>query len=221
MDAHSTLVFAHILLMVFWIGTDIGVFIAGFIMMDTRLSIPERQMAIGLGLVIDRFPRLCFIAIVPVGLQLAALGGWLTLWPGVLAGVWAAAAIWLLAAFVPMIRPASKHLASFHAIERLMQVAGIAGFGGGGLWMLAHPSVANTGWLAVKLIMLAFVCLMVILLERAFGPPMTAFAAICTEGSSPEQEQKLRRGMTLTYVWVLAIYIAVLVAAYMGIAKPF
>ena len=219
MDSHAVLVFAHILLMAFWIGTDIGVFIAGFYMMDTRLSIPERQTAIGLGMVIDRFPRLCFIAMIPVGMQLAVLNGSLSLPPYGLLAIWLAASVWLIAALIPMLRPGNPYTALLHGIERVMQVVGTLGLGGAGAWMLLHP--AGTGWLAVKLIMLGLVCLLVIFLEWAFGPPMAAFAAICTDGSTPEREQQLRRGMTLTYVWVVAIYIAVLVAAYMGIAKPF
>lgn len=219
MDSHAILVFAHILLMVFWIGTDIGVFIAGFYMMDTRLSIPERQTAIGLGMVIDRFPRLCFIAMIPVGLQLAVISGSLSLAPEALLAVWLAASVWLVAALTPMLRPSNPYTALLHGLERVMQVAATISLGGAGAWMLLHP--AGMGWLATKLIMLGLVCLLVIFLEWAFGPPMAAFAAICTDGSTPQREQQLRRGMTLTYVWVVAIYLAVLVAAYMGIAKPF
>ena len=214
MDSHAILVFAHILLMVFWIGTDIGVFIAGFYMMDTRLSIPERQTAIGLGMVIDRFPRLCFIAMIPVGLQLAVISGSLSLAPEALLAVWLAANVWLVAALVPMRRPGNPYTALLHGLERVMQVAATISLGGAGAWMLLHP--AGMGWLAIKLIMLGLVCLLVIFLEWAFGPPMAAFSAICTDGSTPQREQQLRRGMTLTYVWVVAIYLAVLLAAYMG-----
>ena len=219
MDSHAVLIFAHILLMVFWIGTDIGVFIAGFYMMDTRLSIPERQTAIGLGMVIDRFPRLCFIAMIPVGLQLAVINASLSVPSQALLAVWLAASVWLIAALIPMLRPGNPYTALLHGIERVMQVSGTVGLGVTGAWMLLHP--AGTGWLAIKLIMLGLVCLLVIFLEWAFGPPMAAFAAICSDGSTPQREQQLRRGMTLTYVWVVAIYLAVLVAAYMGIAKPF
>lgn len=219
MDAYSALIFIHILLMVFWIGTDIGVFIAGFFMMDTRLSIPERQASIGLGMVIDRFPRLCFISILPVGLQLAIMGNHLSIDPIAMFGIWVAALIWLLAALVPMIRSTSPNLPMLHRVERVMQIATIAGLSCGGVWMLSHTS--GQIWLAIKFFMLALVCLLVIFLEKAFTPPMQAFAEICTTGSTPDLEQKLRRGMTWTYVWVVGIYLAVLVAAYLGIAKPF
>ena len=77
--AHTALIFVHILLMVFWIGADIGVFIVGFFFIHPDLSVVQRTTAIELGLVIDRLPRICFVLILPVGLQLAKIGNHLDL----------------------------------------------------------------------------------------------------------------------------------------------
>ena len=218
MTSNPLLAFLHILLMVFWIGTDIGVFIAGFYLMDARLSIPQRQTAIGLGMVIDRFPRLCFVALLPVGVQMAVQMHALNLPGSVVLAMWSAAVVWLSASLWPMFRPSSPLNRLTHGFERMMQVLTIAILIGGATVMLAG---SGPGWLAVKLLMFAVACAAVIPLELAFAAPMAAFGEICAEGTTPERETRLRHGMYWTYVWVLTIYVAVLAAAYLGVAKPF
>ena len=72
MKYHPLLIYAHILLMVFWLGTDVGVFIAGLFFIDPHRSLERRRAAIELGLIVDRFPRICFVLMLPPGkLQLA------------------------------------------------------------------------------------------------------------------------------------------------------
>ena len=59
-----------------------------------------------------------------------------------------------------------------------------------------------------------------LLLEAAFAPALAEFAAIVADGSTPENEAILRRSMYWTYLWVLGIYLAVLVAGFLGTVKP-
>ena len=46
--------YLHILLLVFWVGTDVGVFIAARWSEQTTLSIETRQTVLQLGMVLDR-----------------------------------------------------------------------------------------------------------------------------------------------------------------------
>ena len=49
--------YLHILLLVFWVGTDVGVFIAAKWSEKTTLSMETRQTVLQLGMVLDRLPR--------------------------------------------------------------------------------------------------------------------------------------------------------------------
>ena len=215
---HQSLAFLHILLMVFWIGTDLGVFIAGFYFMNAGLSLGQRRTAIELGLVIDRFPRLCFPAILPVGAQLAYEEGLLPFGPTAMAAVWAAGLVWLAAVVVGMFRPGTKLAQTGHAFERVFQVASLVGLGGAGAAGLAG-ALPLVPWLAGKLLAFGLICLFVILLELSFGPALAAFQVIAEQGSEPAREATLRRAMWATYVWVLATYAAVLAAGYLGTTR--
>jgi hypothetical protein len=213
------LVYVHILLMVFWIGTDVGVFLAGLRFMNPTLSLEHRTAVISLGMVIDRIPRVCFVAMLPVGLQLQVDAGVVALTPAVLIGAWVLSVLWMTAVVAGMRLAGKPQARSWHRIERFFQIAclvglTVAGTGGlSGYW--AIPS-----WLAGKLLAYGAICGFVILLEHAFTPVTATFAAISSDGSTPERETSLRDGMRWTYAWVLAIYLAVLVSGYLGIVKP-
>ena len=220
MPSIPTLLYLHILLMVFWIGADIGVFIAGLRFMDPRRSLAERTAVIELGMVIDRYPRICFVAILPVGLQLVySLGLMPALSLRLLELAWALSAVWTTAVVASMMlhgRPAARR---WQRIELAFQAAAVLVFASlaAAAWL---GRVAAPGWLAGKFLGYAAICLSAILLERAFGPVATTFAALVAEGSTPERESRLRRHMIATYVWVLAIYAAVLICGFLGTVKP-
>jgi hypothetical protein len=214
----ALLIYVHILLMVFWIGADIGVFISGFFFLNSSLSIAQRSTAIELGLVIDRLPRFCFILMLPVGLSLAWRGGWLPPITHGVAIIWALSLIWLIAAIIGMFWPKSSAARPAHGVERLFQLGAAAAL------IICAAILWKQGlaplWLIGKLLLYVITCLAIIPLERTFGPALATFANIAANGSDTESERKLRTHMTWTYVWVLAIYVAVLGAAFLGVAKP-
>jgi hypothetical protein len=213
------LVYVHILLMVFWIGTDIGVFVAGLRFMDPKRPMAERAAVIDLGMVIDRYPRICFVAILPVGLQIAYFLGlipWSARWMTLL---WLLSAAWMCCVIAGMILVGSPRVRPWRRVEKgfltsaacLFIAAGIGGLTG---------RILMPGWLSGKLAAYGAMCLFALMLDRSFGPVFTAFGAISAEGSTPEREAALRRPMVQTYVWVLAIYAAVLLSGFLGTVKP-
>jgi hypothetical protein len=214
----SLLVYVHILLMVFWLGTDIGVFVAGLRFMDPRRPLAERAAVINLGMVIDRYPRICFVAIVPVGLQIAYTLGVVPLSATLMLWIWVLSVVWLFSVVAGMMmgtaraRPWLKLHQGFLILAAIAFIsAGIAGWTG---------RVSMPGWLSAKLAAYGAMCVFALLLDRSFGPVFVAFGAISTEGSTPEREAALRRPMIQTYGWVLAIYAAVLLSGFLGTVKP-
>jgi hypothetical protein len=217
MPYYPLLVYAHILLMVFWLGTDLGVFIAGLYFLSPRLSLERRRMAIELGLVVDRFPRICFVLMLPVGLQLAFLRRLLPVSAKAMIVIWIASLAWMTVVIGIM---RSHGTARGRALQRVERVVLVCTFivlttTGTILWRASAPV-----WLVGKLWAFASICLFAILLEISFGPSLATFTTIATHGSTAQLEEKLRRSMYWTYAWVLGIYAAVLVAGFLGTVKP-
>jgi hypothetical protein len=213
------LIFAHILLMVFWVGTDIGVFAAALRYIDHRRPLLERAACMSLGIVIDRFPRVCFVAILPLGLTIAALIGFLPLSAGVLAIIWILSAIWMTAV-IQLMRLAGKPQARpWHLLERVFLVTYMVVFIGLGIAGLVGR-LPVPGWLAGKLICYGAICLFGLSLDHSFGAVLGAFGEIEARGSTPEREALLKNRMYRSLAWVLAIYAGVLMAGFLGTVKP-
>ena len=95
MQAYLLWGFVHIVLFVFWLGADVGVFIAALMARNSKRSFEARMSLIRLALIVDIFPRVCFSLMLPVGLHLTAA---LSLYPisvQLLLVGWALAAYWV------------------------------------------------------------------------------------------------------------------------------
>ena len=85
---HRVWVFIHVMLLVYWLGGDLGVFVLARAAKRPELSFAERAFALKMAVTIDLVPRLCFTVMFPVGLHVAASGGWLQVpaWAFLVAG---------------------------------------------------------------------------------------------------------------------------------------
>ena len=219
MAYYPLLVYVHILLMVFWLGTDIGVFVAGLQFMDPKRSLEARTAVIGLGMIVDRFPRLCFVAIVPVGLQMGFMRGAIPISGAMMASIWVLSALWMAAVVAGFLTGGKPRARLWTVIEKSFLLAGLAAFSTTAA-LAWTGNLLIPGWLAGKLFAFGTMCLFSLLLDRSFAPVFAVYGAIAAQGSTPEREADLRRHMIRTYVWVIGIYLAVLICGYLGTAKP-
>ena len=84
---YSLMVLVHILLLVFWVGTDVGVFLAAKVSERTDLSIETRSTVLSVGMVLDRLPRSALVLIIPSGLFLASYSGLMNISPIIFYGI--------------------------------------------------------------------------------------------------------------------------------------
>ncbi len=89
MLTYNLLLLAHVLLFVYWLGGDIGVFYSSRYVANPALSIEARATALKIMAWIDEIPRICLVTILPVGFTLAYNAGWLRVRPLEIAGAWA------------------------------------------------------------------------------------------------------------------------------------
>ena len=93
MNEYLLLKFAHIIAFVYWLGGDLGTFIASRQVANDKLSAESRHVALKIMLACDMGPKLAMPLILPLGVQLAATAGMATL-PG-----WALLCLWLVSAY--------------------------------------------------------------------------------------------------------------------------
>ncbi len=220
MDWHNTLLFIHILLLVFWLGTDVGVFVLGKYAQNPAYTVEQRIILLKPLTIIDMFPRICLPLMVPTGFQLATDLGLVEAPVGTALSVWIVGFVWLAIVARGLGQEGTSMGATIKRMEFAIHCILIVVLLGAGGMSLATGAPFMAPWLAAKVILFGLVMVSMILLERAFTPALESFAELQSTGSTPDLETRLRGSMDNTYIWVLAIYLAVAIAAFLGTTKP-
>lgn len=215
MSSHELVLFVHILGWVFWLGTDVGVFLGAKYAERADLSAETRLTTLQVGMVLDRFPRFAMPIVWLTGVILMNNLGY------PLVSITAALPItllWLVVTWLIIFKPPGTTLHKWAALaQTLILAAVIIGMGGISCWLLATGEMPL--WLAVKWFAYALVGVTVILLERAFMPAVLLFGELAERGGSDDLNQRLSAALKPVYPIVLAIYAWTILAAASGVSK--
>ncbi|MBF6331183.1 hypothetical protein [Nocardia transvalensis] len=226
---HGWWILLHLVLFVFWLGGDLGVFYSSRFVINPALTPGARSTALAIMSGLDLGPKICLVLFLPSGLTLMALAPHgahlfgIALFPGwFVALVWVFAAVWLALTVV-----AHRAHGRFPLVTRAdlaVRLAVIAGMAASGLYALVatEPFGVTTDprWLGGKILLYGAAIaagLGIRITLRPFGP---AFGRLMTGDSDDGMEHTLRRSVNgcLPYVWV--IWGSVLAAAALGVLKP-
>lgn len=219
MVTHPDWLFIHLLLFVFWLGADVGVFLSLVFVKDRRLGFEARATVIRLAFWIDVFPRVAFALMIPVGTELATSLGVLPQHTAIRPLAWLLGLGWCaLHAMIYLQRgqPAAVRLrranVAFEALAGLSLVAvALASLAGAG------PIQAN--WFAWKLLLFGAVFLVVVGIDTRFQP-FTTLLTTRPDGLTPEREAVITRMTNRTLLWALLLYALIVAIAWLGFFKP-
>lgn len=214
--SHDALRWLHVLAFALWFGTDLGVFAASLSVTDARLPVETRRFALRLLMLLDLVPRFAMLAVVAVGPWLAQpfLGNpWPTFaWPGWMLAV--AAWGWLVLRLHHGDASRLNWWRRFDFLLRLLLMAAC-------LLAAMHPLVRALGaWLSLKLALLAAAVACGLAVRVQLVPFTGAFARLVADGSTDDTESRLRHSMGRARRFVVGIYLCLLLAAWLGVAKP-
>jgi hypothetical protein len=221
MTAYSLMVYVHLLLFVFWLGADVGVFILGQHFRRRSYSLAERLTILKLLVITDMVPRTAWALMVPVSISIANMGGWLASPPAVLVVVWAIAAVWLWLVWDAHLHDQTPRAARNRRIEFWLKLGLTAGYLLLGVESLVtgHPIAEN--WLALKTLMFGLIFAAAIMIDVAFKPVGPLLGRLIAEGSSDATELPLLKVMNRTRLWVWVVYALLFATAFLGNVKPF
>ena len=213
---HKILVFFHISLWVFWLGTDLGVFLAAKMSENSALSMETRSSVLKLGMVLDRLPRTCNALIFPSGLQLINGIGLMDVPTWLLAVVWLIGLAWVLIMWRGFLNPGTAAEKLFEKTNMPLSLLLCLGALAFAVATVTVESLAAPVWLTVKLVAVGLIGFAVVPLDRGFAPATVTFGTIAKSGSTPELEQQYHTQLQPVYGWVLFIYAMTIVAAFSG-----
>lgn len=219
--AYRSLVYAHLLLFVLWLGGDVGVFVLGqHFRKRHAYSVDQRLALLKLLVAVDMGPRSAWALMVPLSLSLAVAGGWIALPGTVLLLAWLVGAAWLWLVWDSHTHDQTPRAARNRRVETWLKYAITAFYLWLGLASLATGTPIGLPWLAWKATLFGAIFLAAIMIDVAFRPVGPLLGALITQGSSDATEIPLRKTMDRTRIWVMLVYLLLLVTAWLGVVKP-
>ena len=213
--------YAHILMFVFWVGTDMGVYLSARRSTDPTLSFMTRVTLLHMALRIELLPRTMWKAALPFGVMLSRNMGFLPISDLALALVWLFSITWWA------ISMAGAYWYDKPVGHRLARVTNwLTGLVGVTLIVLCissslgnGPFVQDAPWLHLKVALYGVINLMVIWMILAFDPIGAAFGRLAVEGSRPEIEAIISSTMDRSTVIIWSTYALIAIVGFIGTTK--
>ena len=207
----------HLLVFAYWLGGDIGVFYASTLLTDDKRDDAGRMAAAKILNDVDLAPRICLLLALPTGLALAVAKGWLAL-PAIAVGViFLLALLWV--GLVLRLHVDHGGAQAWKNLDFLLRTVFLAVLASAGIAGLAG-ALDLPLFISLKLMLLAFAVAMGLLVRRVLAPFGPAFAKLATEGADPETNRIIKNALGRARPAVVAIWMALGAAAWLGIAAP-
>ena len=221
MDAYLSWKYLHILMFVFWVGTDMGVFLSCKKATDPKVPIDARFMLLHMALRIELLPRTMWKAALPLGVALSRELGLIELSTVNYALIWVfSIAWWVLSVSSGWFydKPVGHTLTKYNNIvtgvvgTALIFVAASSLLGNG-------PFAADATWLAWKVGVYGVINLAIVAMLYVFDPMGIEFGRLAVEGSTPEIESNITAIMNRASVTIWATYVLIFVVGFIATTK--
>ena len=217
---YPTLLWFHVLLLLFWLGADLGVFLLSQHLRKRDIYTAEQRLTLLKLLVIaDMGPRTAWALMVPSSLLLLKLGPW---WPGMPMWLLQAGIViglfWLGLMWLAHAKDQTPEASAARAIETPLKFL-IMGF----YLTLGTVSLLNgaplLGFVAWKALLFGLIFAAAIMIDILFRPMSAQLMALISNGSSDATEIALRRTMDRTRLRVQLTYVLLFATSWLGVTQ--
>lgn len=220
MTGHELLTFVHVLLFVYWIGADIGVFLSARAVVNEKIPVLGRATAAKLLFTIDMAPRSSHVLMLPVGFSLANSAGFSPIGGVWLALIWAGGLGWLSLTWYIRLKTGTPSGATAERFDVWFRSVLVVVLITTGIVSLLTDEPFSQTWLALKVGLFGVIVASGAGIRLALKPFGPAFGQLMKDGSSPPVEAALKSSMQRSYPFVFTIWGLVAFLALLGIAKP-
>ena len=210
-------ILVHVLVLVYWLGGDLGAFYASTLLVDESRPAAGRLAAASILLNVDMAPRSAMILAFPTGLALSVSRGWLDLDFGWVWIAFAAAALWLALAWIVHLKM-GPHAAAAR-LDAAIRYAVLFGLAGSAFTALAGVYESPL-FVALKCLILALAIACGLMIRRALKPFGPAFAALAAGKAGAQENAAIKASLAHAKVYVLTIWAALIAASALGVYTP-
>lgn len=220
LDSHLLWAYVHIVLFVYWLGADVGLFLVMILVRNPRLGYEARATLIRLAFYIDQFPRVTFALILPVGMHLARDLGLYPIPDWLMMLAWTAGVLWSALHLAVVKYKGTAFARGLVRVNQAYELLLGGFFIAVGALSLANGAPIEAGWFAAKLLLFGLIFWVILGIDTVFQP-FTTILRMGPDGSTPEKEREVTRATHLTMAWALLLYALILAVAFLGKVKPF
>jgi hypothetical protein len=208
----------HVLMLVYWLGGDLGAFYISPALADPKRPLAARLLALKTLGDVDMAPRTCLILAFPTGFTLAVAKGWLMLPVWTVVAAWVASLAWLALAWSIHLRH-SKPGGPSRRLDIAIRWIVLAGLSAAGGWIVVNKAAPL--FIGLKLLILA-ACILLGLLVRMVLAPLGPAIVVLTSptGPTPESDAAIKAVMAKARPLVMSLWALLVVAALLGAATP-
>ncbi len=217
--AHSLVLFLHQLLLVYWLGPDIAIFIWSRRAVDTTLGAEQRIVAGQMMTMIDIVPRVCLSLFLTVAGVLSDTYGLPHPWWQMI-GIVLVGPVWLTLVLLGWLNRGSDFGALVARAEIWLRCALVIGIPLSVLWSVSTDRLAGSPWIGGKLVILALVILLGLIMRWRFRGFFDGMARLQSEGPSAAVDAQMLTSLARARPFGHAIWLLLLWASLMGIVKP-
>ena len=220
-DSHNILMFFHIILMGYWLGGDLGVYLAANQVSNPKLPLAERLNFLKLALKLDMAPRSALILMIPVGFHMAHNLGMVDLSSPILAVIWAASFIWLGLSWAVFLYEGHAMGGLIKQTDLFIRYIMLVFMVGYGLYALFINADDIAPWLALKFLFFGGIILLGLLLRIQVGAWAKGFQMLREQGPSPEAEDIILSSRKVASRQALTLWGFILICGFLGTTKIF
>jgi hypothetical protein len=221
MDSYSLLLYTHLLLFVYWLGADVGVFGLALGLKNRAYSCEQRMLMMRLSLTFDMVPRMAMIAVSPVGLHLASRSGLVAVPDWLFAMIWVLAVAWIVGEWLAYRRMGKPEAVRFYIANGVIMMIACFGWLGFGIASIINGTPFLEPWLALKVTLAGAVFLVSTMMAVFYAPIEAILQQMQVEGSSEDIETALRKQVNRGAFWTVLLFVLLATIAFLGLVKPF
>jgi hypothetical protein len=215
--------YLHILMFVFWVGTDMAVFLSCRKSTDASLPIDARFLLLHMALRIELLPRTMWKAALPLGVMLSRQLDLIDISDTEVALVWLFSLVWWAISVTGAWhydKPVGHKLARITnwitgAVGVFLIVICIASYMGNG------PFAADATWLQLKVAIYGLINILIVVMIKVFDPMGASYGRLAVEGSKPEIESDIMAAWARSAAVIWSVYTLICVVAFIATTKIF
>lgn len=217
--AHNFVLFVHQLLLVYWIGPDIAVFIWSRSAVNPQLGPEQRVTAGRMMTVIDLVPRVCLALFLTVAGILSETYGITHPW-WQMAGIVLLGPVWLFIVLGAWMKQGTDFGRTLAKLDIWVRTALVVGIPVSVIYSTMTGRLEDTPWITGKLMILAAIILFGVIMRVRLQGFFDGVDQLEADGPSPETDQQMATSLKRARPFVHAIWLFLLWAALLGVVKP-